>query len=87
MEYVIPAAIGLAVLLLLLPRPTQPRPAALLLLVKPALLGAALVGGWIAWASLGRSPTADVPQERLTGQTMEYARGDDQLRAMLESGD
>lgn len=56
-------------------------------LFKPALVGVVALIGWMAVTSLMGTPRggngADVPIERRTDQTQIYARGDDQLRALL----
>ena len=57
-------------------------------LLKPAIVGAAVLFGAVLFVGLrGGSadaiPDADLPIERRVNQTQTYARGDDQLRMML----
>ena len=71
--------------------PRTPRRPAGWLLAKPAIVVAVVAAGWLAYTVLGNGPnpgtdaveTASIPHERRSDQTMDYARGDEALRAML----
>jgi hypothetical protein len=90
MEYLVLGAVAMAALFFLFPRASR-RPGPWLMLIKPAILGAVVIAGWIAVTTLGGGPptaidpveTASIPHERRTDQTMDYARGDEALRALL----
>jgi hypothetical protein len=89
MEYLVVGLLGLVALLVLLPR--QRGGAAIIPLVKPAIVGGVLLAGWLAYSALSVAPrpagdliaSSSVPHERRTDQTMDYAKGDEALRALL----
>jgi hypothetical protein len=89
MEYLVVGLLGLVALLLLLPR--QRGSFAVGPLVKPAIVGGVLLAGWLAYSALSVAPRptpdaladSSVPHERRTDQTMDYAAGDEALRALL----
>jgi hypothetical protein len=88
MEYAVVGLVGLLALVLLLPRRRGPAP--WLALMKPVIVGGVVLAGWLAYTALSATPgpgglTADTPHERRTDQTMDYAQGDEELRALLLS--